>query len=137
MLLKNPSFTAIAVLTLALGIGANITIFSVVNSVLLRPLPYTASDRLVFLWSEAPKQNIRERTSGYADISDWRNQNKSFEDLAVFDATSVTLTGAAEPEQVQSVRASANLFPLLGVEPSLGRTFSAEDVQQQARRSCV
>jgi len=137
MLLKNPSFTAIAVLTLALGIGANITIFSVVNSVLLRPLPYTASDRLVFLWSEAPKQNIRERTSGYADISDWRNQNKSFEDLAVFDATSVTLTGAAEPEQVQSVRASANLFPLLGVEPSLGRTFSAEDVQQQARVAVI
>ena len=137
MLIKNPSFSAIAVLTLALGIGANITIFSVLNSVLLRPLPYTDSDRLVFLWSEAPRQNIKERTSAYANISDWRTQNKSFEDLAVFDATSVTLTGAAEPEQVQSVRASASLFPLLGIGPSLGRTFTADEAQQQARVAVI
>src|SRR5262249_45714452 len=85
MLLKHPGFTVIAVLTLALGIGANITIFSVVNAVLLRPLPYPDADRLVFLWSEAPMQNVRERTSAYANISEWREQNGSFEDLAVFD----------------------------------------------------
>jgi putative ABC transport system permease protein len=133
MLIKNPSFTVIAVLTLALGIGANITIFSVINSVLLRPLPYAASERLVFLWSEAPSQNIKETSSAYANISDWREQNRSFEDLAVFDPTSVTLTGAAEPEQVQSVRASANLFPLLGVAPLLGRTFTADEVERKAR----
>ncbi len=133
MLRKNPGFTLVAVLTLALGIGANITIFSVVNSVLLRPLPYADADRLVFLWSESPKQNIRERTSAYANVSDWRDQNKSFEDLAVFDPTSVTLTGAAEPEQVESVRASANLFSLLGVAPALGRTFTADEEQQKAR----
>jgi predicted permease len=133
MLIKNPSFTAIVVLTLALGIGANITVFSVVNSVLLRPLPYAASERLVFLWSEAPSRNIKETPSAYANISDWREQNRSFEDLAVFDPTSVTLTGVAEPEQVQSVRASANLFPLLGVAPLLGRTFTADEVEQKAR----
>jgi predicted permease len=133
MLIKNPSFTAIAVLTLALGIGANITIFSVINSVLLRPLPYAASERLVFLWSEAPRQNIKETSSAYANISDWREQNRSFEDLAVFDPTSVTLTGAAETQQVQSVRASANLFPLLGMAPLLGRTFTANEVERKAR----
>src|SRR5215510_12352609 len=133
MLVKHPGFTAIAVLTLALGIGANVTIFSVVNAVLLSPLPYPEADRLVYLWSEAPNQNIRERASAYANFSEWRNQNKSFEDLAVFDPTVVTLTGAAEPEQVMSVRASANLFSLLGVTPSLGRTFTADEEQQKVR----
>jgi putative ABC transport system permease protein len=133
MLAKSPNFTLIAVLTLALGIGANITIFSVVNAVLLRPLPYPEADRLVYLWSEAPMQNIRERASAYANFSEWRNQNKSFEDLAVFDPTVVTLTSAAEPEQVMSVRASANLFSLLGVPPLLGRTFTADEERQKAR----
>src|SRR5215510_911591 len=133
MLFKQPGFTAIAALTLGLGIGANITIFSVVNAVLLRPLPYPDADRLVFLWSEAPAQNIRERASAYANFSEWRAQNTSFEDLAVSDPTVVTLTGAAEPEGVMSVRASANLFPLLGMAPLLGRTFTAEEEQQKAR----
>jgi predicted permease len=133
MLFKQPGFTAIAVLTLGLGIGANITIFSVVNAVLLRPLPYPDSDRLIFLWSAAPKQNISERASAYANFSEWRNQNKSFEDLAAFDPTVVTLTGGAEPETVMSVRASANLFPLLGVAPMLGRTFTADEEQQKLR----
>src|SRR5215831_13498327 len=133
MLFKNPGFTLIAALTLALGIGANITIFSVINAVLLHPLPYPEAERLVFLWTEVPKQNIKERASAYANFSEWRDQNKSFEDLAVFDPTAVTLTGAAEPEGVMSVRASANLFPLLGVAPLLGRTFTAEEEQQKAR----
>jgi putative ABC transport system permease protein len=133
MLVKHPSFTVIAVLTLALGIGANITIFSVVNAVLLRPLPYPDADRLVYLWSEAPAQSIRERASAYANVADWREQNKSFADIAVFDPTVVTLTGAAEPERVMSVRASANFFPLLGVAPMLGRTFTAEEEQQKVR----
>ena len=133
MLFKQPGFTAIAALTLGLGIGANITIFSVVNAVLLRPLPYPDSDRLVYLWSAAPKQNISERASAYANFSDWRAQNTSFEDLAVSDPTVVTLTGAAEPEGVMSVRASANYFPLLGVAPMLGRTFTADEERQKAR----
>jgi putative ABC transport system permease protein len=133
MLIKHPSFTAIAVLTLALGIGANITIFSVVNAVLLRPLPYPDADRLVVLWSEAPAQNIRERASAYANVADWREQNKSFADIAVSDPTVVTLTGVAEPEQVMSIRATANLFPLLGVAPILGRTFTADEAQQKVR----
>jgi predicted permease len=133
MLLNSPGFTATVLFTLALGIGANITIFSVVNAVLLRPLPYADADRLVFLWSEVPKQNIKETATAYATISEWRYRNTSFDDLAVFDPTVVTLTGAADPEQVMSIRASANLFPLLGVAPALGRTFTADEVQQRTR----
>ena len=133
VLRKNPGFTLIAVITLALGIGANTAIFSVVDAVLLRPLPYKDSDRLVFLWSENPKQNVRDITSSYANVSDWKNQNRSFEDLAVFDPTSVTLTGTDDPEQIDSVRASANLFPLLGVTPVIGRTFSPEEEENKAR----
>ncbi len=133
MLLKNPGFTATALLILALGIGANIAIFSVINAVLLRPLPYADVDRLVFLWSDAPKQNVRETASAYATISEWRQQSKSFEDLAVFDPTKVTLTGADEQGRSQSARASANLFRLLGVAPALGRTFTDDEERQQAR----
>jgi putative ABC transport system permease protein len=133
LLVRYPSFTAIAVLTLAVGIGANITIFSVVNAVLLRPLPYPDAERLVFIWSEVPQQNVRERASAYANFSEWRNQNRSFADLAVFDPTSVTLTGVAEPEQIMSVRASSNLFTLLGVAPALGRSFTADEEAHRER----
>ena len=133
MLVKHPAFTSIAVTTLAVGIGANITIFSVVNAVLLRPLPYPNAERLVFLWSEVPKEGVKERASAYATVSDWRTQNTSFEDLAFFDPTAVTLSAAADPEPAMSMRTSANLFPLLGVAPSLGRTFTDEEVQQKAR----
>jgi predicted permease len=133
MLIKHPGVTAITVFTLALGIGANVTIFSVVNAVLLRPLPYPDSDRLVFLWSEVPTQNIRERASAYGNFSEWRDQSALFEDLAASDPTVVTLTGGDEPEQVMSIRASANYFPLLGVAPMLGRTFTGDEEQQKVR----
>jgi FtsX-like permease family/MacB-like periplasmic core domain len=131
MILKSPGFTLITALTLALGIGSNITIFSVVNAALLRPLPYPEAEQLVFLWSESPQRNIKERASAWANVADWRNQSQSFAEMAVFDPTVVTLTGAAEPEQVVSVGASANLFLLLGVAPLLGRTFTADEEQQR------
>src|SRR5215471_2238409 len=130
MLMKKPGFTAVAVITLALGIGANITIFSVVNAALLRPLPYPEAEQLVFLWSESPQRNIKERASAWANVADWRNQSQSFAEIAVFDPTVMTLTGAAEPEPVVIVGASANLFSLLGVAPVLGRTFTADDEQR-------
>ena len=131
MLLKQPGFTIIAALTLALGIGANITIFSVVNAALLRPLPYPEAEQLVFLWSESPQRNIKERASAWANVADWRNQSQSFAEIAVFDPTVMTLTGAAEPEPVVIVGASANLFSLLGVAPVLGRAFTADDEQRR------
>ncbi len=131
MLIKHPGFTIIAVLTLAIGIGANITIFSVVNAVLLRPLPYPNAEQLVFLWSESPQRNIKERSSAYANVADWRSQSQAFADIAIFDPTVVTLTGAAEPEPVVSVGVSANLFSVLGVAPLRGRTFTTADEQQR------
>ena len=94
-LFRYPDFSAIAIVTLAVGVGLNIVIFSVVNAVLLHPLPYPGADRLVFLWSESPRQNIREKPTAYANFLEWRDQNKSFEDLAIFDPASVTLTGGA------------------------------------------
>jgi hypothetical protein len=99
MLIKHPAFTSVAVLTLAVGIAANVTIFSIVNAVLLRPLPYPNSERLVFLWSEVPKEGVKERASAYATISDWHEQNTAFEDLAFFDPTTVTLSGATIPSR--------------------------------------
>ena len=133
LLIRDSGFTAIAVLTLAIGIGASITIFSVVNAVLLRALPYPEAERLVFLWSSAPQQNVTERPSAYANFSEWRTQNNSFEELAVFDPTSVTLTGTTEPQQIMSARASANLFKVLGATPALGRTFTEREEEQKAR----
>ncbi|HEX6650911.1 MAG TPA: ABC transporter permease [Pyrinomonadaceae bacterium] len=137
MLRKHSASTTIIVLTLAIGIGANIAIFSVVNGLLLRALPYQDSDRLVFLWAASPAQNVQERPVALATTSDWRDQNTSFEDLAVFDPTSVTLTGAGDPEQVMSVRASANLLPLLGVTPLLGRTFTPDEARQKSRVAVI
>ncbi|HJZ83237.1 MAG TPA: ABC transporter permease, partial [Pyrinomonadaceae bacterium] len=133
LLARHRGFTAIAVLTLAVGIGASITIFSVVNAVLLRALPYPQAERLVFLWSNSPQQNLNERPSGYANFSEWRTQNNSFEELTAFDPTSVTLTGTTEPEQVMSVRASANIFRVLAVTPALGRTFTISEEEEKAR----
>src|SRR5215813_4091078 len=133
LLIRHRGFTVVAVLTLAIGIGATITIFSVVNAVLLRTLPYPEAERLVFLWTSSPQQNVNERPSAYANFAEWRTQSNSFADLAIFDPTSVTLTGTTEPEQVMSVRTSSNVFNVLAVTPALGRTFTESEEEQKAR----
>ena len=125
MLLKHPGVTAIAVLTLALGIGANTAIFSVVNAVLLNPLPYREPDRLVSLWEKVPTHG-RFRASP-ANFFDWKNQNTVFQDVAAFGQTSMTLTGSGEPEQLTGTRVSSGYFPVVGVEPMLGRSFAHEE----------
>lgn len=125
MLWKHPGVTAIAVLTLALGIGANTAIFSVVNAVLLNPLPYRQPDRLVSLWENVPTHG-RWRASP-ANFFDWKKQNSVFQDVAAFSQTSMTLTGAGEPEQLVGTRVSSGYFPVVGVEPLLGRAFAAEE----------
>ena len=125
MLLKHPGVTAIAVLTLALGIGANTAIFSVVNAVLLNPLPYREPDRLVALWESTPTHG-RWRASP-ANFFDWKKQNTVFEDVAAFGRTSLTLTGDGEPEQLIGARVSSGYFGVVGVEPLLGRSFTAEE----------
>ena len=127
---KNPGFTVVAVLTLALGIGANTAIFSVINAVLLRTLPYRDPDRLAILWKTVPKKNIQEDWTSYPAFKDWRDQNKVFEDMALVfrpEAAQVVLTGSDRPERIQGAKVSANFFSIMGVSPSLGRSFSFDE----------
>jgi putative ABC transport system permease protein len=125
MLLRSPGFTAVALLTLALGIGANSAMFSVVNAVLLRPLPYEESERLVFLSEREPQ--LEGMSISYPNFLDWREQNRVFEQIAVFRRQSYNLTGGSEPERLIGGQVSAGLFPALRVKPARGRTFLAEE----------
>jgi putative ABC transport system permease protein len=132
-LARNPAFTMAAAGTLALAIGANTAMFSVLNAVLLRPLPYRSPEQLAMLWTENPAQNIREGRSALWDAEQWRAQSQSFADIATFDGTSRTLTGADGAEQAAGASISPNLLPLLGVQPVEGRSFSTEEVEQGQR----
>jgi len=127
MLVKNPGFTAVAIITLALGIGANTALFSVVNGVLLNPLPYFQPDRLVAVYSRTyddPKFSI-----SYPNFLDWVRENRSFSSLAAYRSDDFNLTGMGEPERVSAEMISASFFPMLGVNPVIGRTFLSEDDQ--------
>ncbi len=135
MLGKNPGFTAVAVLTLALGIGANTAIFSVVNAVLLRPLPYPNSDRLVFLAEDS--EQIHEMSIAYPNYLDWRQQNHVFDELAIFQTPNFILTGAERPERVPGLNVSANFLATLGVAPLLGRDFRADEDNPGARPAAI
>ena len=127
MLAKNRGFTLIAVLTLALGIGANTAIFSVVDAVLLKPLPFPEPDRLVTIWGTHSRLHETKRALSYPDIADLRSMNATFENVAAYDESSVTLTGAGDPMHLASARVNANMFSLLRVAPVLGRGFAEGD----------
>ncbi|PYV41584.1 MAG: ABC transporter permease, partial [Acidobacteria bacterium] len=128
MFRKNPGFTAVAALTLALGIGANTAIFSVVNAVLLRPLPYQQPDRLVMVWSHNTREKTDHQAPSYPDYVDFRAQSQAFEELEAFGSSwSLNLTGDGPPERLTGAFATSGLFPLLGVSPALGRTFLPEE----------
>ncbi|MCI0407776.1 MAG: ABC transporter permease, partial [Acidobacteria bacterium] len=127
ILLKNPGFTAVAVATLAVGIGANTAIFSVVNGVLIRPLPYPASDRLVMVWNTYPRMGLLKAGLSGPDFADRRDQSRVFENLGVYADANLNLTGGGDPERIQGVRISAGVFPSLGVQAALGRFFLAEE----------
>lgn len=132
MLAKSPGFTAVAVLTLALGIGANTAIFSVVNGVLLNPLPYPEPDRLVALYSrtaDSPRWSI-----SYPNFLDWVRNNRSFSALAGYRVDDFTLTGMGETERLETEMISASFFPILGVKPVIGRNFLPEEDQIGAAR---
>ena len=131
---KNPGFTIVAVIALALGIGANTAIFSVVNTILLRPLPYKDPERLVMVWEDATRHGYPRDTPAAANFVDWRDQNQVFESMAAVADTSFNLTGSGDPERLEGRRVSANLFPLLGVEPQIGRVFNAGEDQPGAQR---
>jgi putative ABC transport system permease protein len=121
---KNPGFTAVVVLTLALGIGANTAIFSVVNGVLLRPLPFRNPSRLVLI---AEKSSFPVISTSYENYQDWRDQGHSFESMEATRSGSITLTGAGEPERLNVRMATAGLFSMLGINAQIGRTFLAEE----------
>jgi len=130
---KNPTYTLTATATLALAIGANTAMFSVLNAVLLRSLPYHAPEQLAMLWTEDPTQNLREGRSALWDVEQWHGQSQTFTDIATFDSVAALLTGADGVEPIIGASISANLLPLLGVQPALGRSFSIEEADQGQR----
>jgi putative ABC transport system permease protein len=134
MLLKHPSFTFIAVLTLALGIGANTAIFSVLNSVLLRPLPYEAADRLVWIWDSNPSLDYPRFPSSGLNFKDWQQESESFEHMSAFTGWSFNLTNEGEPERIQGAMASSDFFPMLGIKPVMGRVFLLEEEKAGSHR---
>ncbi len=127
MLLKNPGFTLIAVITLALGIGANTAIFSIVNGLLLNPLPYRNADRLAIIWTHSPGANVAQDWPSPGQFSTLKTENSVFEQLALAQGSNVILTGNAEPERLGAVRASSAVFSLLGAQAMLGRVFLPEE----------
>jgi putative ABC transport system permease protein len=124
---KKPLFTVAAVLTLALGIGANSAIFTAVNAVLLRPLPYPAPDRLMMLWTYNPRQGYDKDVSAYPNFDDWRRQSGSFEGMSAYFEANFTLTHAGDPAQIWGAIVTPGFFETLGVAPALGRTFGARE----------
>ncbi|HVG18824.1 MAG TPA: ABC transporter permease, partial [Blastocatellia bacterium] len=127
MLLKKPAFTAIVVLALAIGIGANTAIFSVVNAILLRPLPYKNPDRISMVWLDNKRMGVDQDWHSYPNFMDYKEQSQTFDDMAAFNDRSFNLTGAGEPVRITGVWATASLFSVLGIEPALGRAFTVEE----------
>ena len=134
MLRKYPGFALTVVVTLALGIGANTTIFSVVNAVLMEPLPYRDSDRLVRLWESNPGQNRLESAASVPNFQDWQTQQSVFEQLAASELATFNLTGSGEPQRIPAARITANLVPMLGVAPQLGRSFTDDEAKPGGNR---
>src|SRR5438128_5872602 len=145
VLSKRPGFTLIAVVTLALGIGANTAIFSVVNAVLLNPMPYRAPDRLVQFWETSPLKNWTQATVAPANLFDWQARSESFEEVAAYmgsdkkgpGITGLQLTGDGEPERVQGLYVTGNLFSVLGVEAMMGRTLREEETWEGKHTAVV
>jgi len=127
MLMKKPGFTIVAVIILALGIGANAAVFSLINAVLLKPLPFYEPERLVMVWEEASFAGFPRQEPAPANYVDWKAQQSVFEDMAAIGFSSFRLTGDGEPQQIWANSVTASFFPLLGISPALGRTFSPEE----------
>jgi putative ABC transport system permease protein len=134
---RQPGFTLIAVLSLALGIGANTAMFSLVNAVLLKPLQFAEPDRLVIVWEELPAIGAVHDDVAVANFMDWKTQNKVFDEMAALSFRSFNITGDGEPEKVQAYGATANFLPLLGTKPALGRNFLPEEDQAGAAKVAI
>src|SRR5437867_2800245 len=132
-LFKNPSFATVAVLTLAFGIGATTAIFSVVNAILLRPLPYRDADRIVVVWEKRPIEGTKTNGVTRADYLDWRSQNRVFASLTAHDELPFTLTDGREPERLTGTLVSVDMLETYGIQPILGRGFLPSDQEGAGR----
>jgi putative ABC transport system permease protein len=140
VLLKNPGFTAAAIIVLALGIGANTAIFSVVNAVLLRPLPFRDPARLVQVWHVPPPKSFPGMTEfavSAANFIDWQQQNDVFDKMAIYTGSSLNLTGREQPEALQGAAVSAEFFSTLQAQPMMGRTFTPDEDQQGKNHAVI
>lgn len=126
---RNPGFALVAILTLAIGIGANVAIFSVVHGVLLEPVPFPHPEQLVLIWETDMNRNVLRGTIAATELLDWRKLNQSFQELSGWRAMFYTITGSGEPQQVWGSQVTGNFFHLLGVAPALGRDFQSDDEQ--------
>src|ERR1039457_7655712 len=137
MLAKAPAFTAVALVTLALGMGAATAIFSVVDTVLLKPLPFRDAERLLLIWENNVSQNLDRALVSPADFLAWQQQSRAVERMAALQDMRINLSGGPnghiDPEEIKVERVTANLFPLLGVVPPVGRAFRPEEI---GRASC-
>ncbi len=134
MLIKSPGFTLVAVITMALGIGANTAIFSIIYGVLLRPLPFKDSSRLVAIWETNPHASVKRESTSVPNFLDWRERSRSFEAMVASAAFIRTLSGTGDPEQIMTGAVGPGFFAFLGVEPVLGRGFSDEDYRADRSR---
>jgi putative ABC transport system permease protein len=125
MLVRTPAFSLIAVLTFAVGIGANAAVFSVFDGVLLRGLPYPEPDRVTMVWLDNRREKIKEDITSYPNYRDWRDQNGVYQHLAAYVDTAFALTGAGEPERLPGAQVTANFFDVMGLRPEMGRLFTA------------
>src|SRR5436190_11623694 len=133
-LLKAPLFTSVAVATLALGIGANTAMFSVIRGVLLKPLPFADADRLIGVWHAAPGLGIPRLNQAPSLYLTYRESNRTFEDTGIWDTTAVAVTGTGDPERVNGIEVTDGILPILRVQAALGRRFTAEDDSPKSPR---
>ncbi|HEX8688561.1 MAG TPA: ABC transporter permease, partial [Pyrinomonadaceae bacterium] len=136
VLWKSPGVTLAAVVSLALGVGANTAIFSVVNSTLLRALPYAEPDRVVLLWGDSPAEGSRRKQVSATDVDDWRHQNGVFEEVTTFGDWSATFLDGGEPERVPGTQVGDGFFRVMRGTPMLGRVFLPEE-QEEGRDNVV
>src|SRR5580765_6687688 len=134
---KSPGFFIVAIAALAMGIGANTAIFSAVEAVLLKPLPFAQPDRLVIVWEDMSFLGFANNTPAPANYVDWRAQNRVFTDMAATRFTTASLTGDGQPEQLSGKKVTPNFFDVLGVQPIAGRTFTTEEDQSTAQMALI
>src|SRR5579871_6728884 len=127
MLLKKPGFTVVALITLALGIGANTSIFSVVNTVLLQPLPYDHPEKIMQIWEANLRTGEKDSSISSYNITDWQQRNKSFDCIAAYKGSNLSLTGGDLAERIIGYSVSADFFKALGISAAIGRTFTADE----------